>query len=882
MQHTSFSNGVPGVGGSTPSKSRTPLRDINNISMFSPMKNYGGASSSFDTSIVVKGDDKRLRELDEENAHLKAALQAAEKTVQTVRNERDKFEIEVRRLTRTNNAVEESKAAGGGTSNWAKMTAQARETSRLEEECTSLKRRCEVLQSELDGSAHEHSGHRERVAALESETAALKSELTHATSKLIDAMVLEKKYHEARGEVVESTAALDARSAELEQSAAALEALQSEHLRLEAEHMEVRGQFEDYQRLYNRDSIRLHAAPDGDATEGTDADSPSATEVAELREKLRVSEATRRQLHAKIQELRGNVRVFVRVRPLLSGDRETRDTSVVCNKDTNAISLVQALPAGTASSSSVARPLTHQFSFDRVFDQGTQQADVFEDVQELVQSAMDGYRICLFSYGQTGSGKTHTMTGEPSGHARGLIPRSMELILRRAVELGAAGWTVRVSMSILELYNEELRDLLPAETASNTNPSIGAKDKDKLRISFQGGKVTVHGLSAHAISLSDSDGGAGPAAVVESGLSQLRAFLARANHSRTTAATNMNEHSSRSHVIYMIDVSGRLECAGAGTATTLEGGLRLVDLAGSERVDCTGTAGDATRFKESVNINKSLSCIADVFTAMHNKKGGAGHVPFRNSKLTMLLQDCLSGEGKALMMVNVSPTEASLGESLCSLRFAGQVNQVELGKAKKHAVTAATAPAPVATAPVAQHVATTATVTALSTAVGAIKRRQSIFPGGAGAARISQSAPTPAVSVTGASDSEEGTPKPTSGAASAASRRRLSVHPGASSARASLVLTSVSDNEDAPGAAAPSTLSSDNFYARKLAASASASVAPTAGAKRLNCGLSAAPTATPAPDAVLSNREPAFKRCRSSAASSASAARGVFTKKISL
>jgi kinesin family protein C1 len=113
----------------------------------------------------------------------------------------------------------------------------------------------------------------------------------------------------------------------------------------------------------------------------------------------------------------------------------------------------------------------------------------------------------------------------------------------------------------------------------------------------------------------------------------------------------------------------------------VNGALNLCDLAGSERLDRSGAGADATRLKETQAINKSLSCLGDVFNSLAT---GASHVPYRNSKLTYLLQDCLSGDGKALMFVNLSPTTASSGESLCSLRFAQRVNQVELGKATKH------------------------------------------------------------------------------------------------------------------------------------------------------------------------------------------------------
>jgi kinesin family protein C1 len=127
----------------------------------------------------------------------------------------------------------------------------------------------------------------------------------------------------------------------------------------------------------------------------------------------------------------------------------------------------------------------------------------------------------------------------------------------------------------------------------------------------------------------------------------------------------------------MLHLNGYNEESGA----QVSGALNLCDLAGSERLDRSGVGNDAQRLRETQAINKSLSCLGDVFTALAQ---GSGHVPYRNSKLTYLLQDCLSGDGKALMFVNLSPTAASSNESLCSLRFAQRVNQVELGKATKH------------------------------------------------------------------------------------------------------------------------------------------------------------------------------------------------------
>ena len=232
------------------------------------------------------------------------------------------------------------------------------------------------------------------------------------------------------------------------------------------------------------------------------------------------------------------------------------------------------------------------------------------------------------------------------------------------------GWEITVHASMLEIYNEELRDLLCQDnhngSSKSSSSSSSAATKDKLKVSNLQGFVTVAGLTSLELDTRD----------LRSGTRHLEQLLDKANKSRMTACTAMNERSSRSHALFMLDIAAKHS---DGT-TYLRGGLRLCDLAGSERLDRTGTASDAARLKETVNINKSLSCLADVFVALANK---APHVPYRNSKLTMVLQDCLSGDGKALMFVHVSPTAASTQETLCSLRFANQVSPVELGKATK-------------------------------------------------------------------------------------------------------------------------------------------------------------------------------------------------------
>jgi kinesin family protein C1 len=384
--------------------------------------------------------------------------------------------------------------------------------------------------------------------------------------------------------------------------------------------------------------------------------------LEDIKKKYTESEIKRKKLHNSLQEIRGNIRVFVRCRPFLSGDGEEA-IKAAASIDKDEQGCVRFHKDGSSVSlKNTTRGTGQIYNFDHVFSMNSSQEKVFDEVSELVQSALDGYKVCIFSYGQTGSGKTHTMTGNGEGDLRGIIPRSVEQIISRVLVMSEEGWNINVTASIVEIYNEELRDLL---TTSNSKDS-----SSKLKISNLQGRTTIAGLTSVDIDTSS----------LSSGMLQLSSLIDQSTKSRTTACTGMNETSSRSHSLFIIDITGTHNDG----VTHMRGGLRLVDLAGSERLDRTGTLNDVTRLKETVNINKSLSCLADVFVALSNK---APHIPYRNSKLTMILQECLSGDGKALMFVNVSPTQASSHETVCSLRFANQVSQVELGKAQKQMLT---------------------------------------------------------------------------------------------------------------------------------------------------------------------------------------------------
>ena len=353
--------------------------------------------------------------------------------------------------------------------------------------------------------------------------------------------------------------------------------------------------------------------------------------IEELESQALDADAVRRALHNQIQELRGNVRVFCRVRPT------TSDTAVVdCAADGSSVSIVK--PGETGE--------TAGFEFDRVFSPASTQAEVFEEVSQLVQSALDGYKVCLFSYGQTGSGKTHTMLGEQGAHSehRGVIPRAVAKIVEASEANAKKGWSYELHASYVEIYNEQVRDLLNA----------GSGHSDKHAIVHVDGVTEVSGVRRE------------PVKSVEAAAALVR----RAANARAVEATQMNAVSSRSHTIFMLYVTGEHVASGS----KLQGCLNLVDLAGSERVGRSGAEG--ARLKEACAINKSLSCLGDVFQALSHKQA---HVPYRNSKLTYLLQPCLGGDGKTLMFVNINPEAPSAEESTCSLKFAAQVNAVELG-----------------------------------------------------------------------------------------------------------------------------------------------------------------------------------------------------------
>ncbi len=273
--------------------------------------------------------------------------------------------------------------------------------------------------------------------------------------------------------------------------------------------------------------------------------------------------------------------------------------------------------------------------------------------------------------------KTHTMQGEGFGAMRGITPRAVEQILRAGNKMKHT-WNFYVQANFVEIYNEKLVDLLSEiqeeiqffnscdDELLTLNPGIN-KGSEKLTLRKDVlGQTFVEGLTNVMIDIND----------IDKGMAMVNSILKCAARARTVAATKMNDRSSRSHSVFTLDIAGKNLQSGAVTA----GSLHLVDLAGSERLNYLDKNIDSKQLKETTNINKSLSCLGDVFSALASE---ASHVPYRNSKLTHLLQNCLGGDGKACMVVNLSPTVASSNESMHSLKFAQRVSQIELGCGSK-------------------------------------------------------------------------------------------------------------------------------------------------------------------------------------------------------
>ncbi|XP_072040133.1 kinesin-II 85 kDa subunit-like [Amphiura filiformis] len=290
------------------------------------------------------------------------------------------------------------------------------------------------------------------------------------------------------------------------------------------------------------------------------------------------------------------------------------------------------------------------FTFDTVFAPGCKQTDVYnQTARPIVDAVMEGYNGTIFAYGQTGTGKTFTMEGvRAQPELRGIIPNSFAHIFG---QIAKAGEEVRflVRVSYLEIYNEEVRDLL----GKNQQQRLEVKERPDIG-------VYVKDLSAFVVNNADD----------------MDRIMTVGNKNRSVGATQMNEHSSRSHAIFTITVE-RSDKGADKQQHVRAGKLHMVDLAGSERQSKTGATGK--RLLEATKINLSLSTLGNVISSLVD--GKSTHIPYRNSKLTRLLQDSLGGNAKTVMCANFGPAEYNYDETISTLRYANRAKNIK-NKAK--------------------------------------------------------------------------------------------------------------------------------------------------------------------------------------------------------
>lgn len=331
-----------------------------------------------------------------------------------------------------------------------------------------------------------------------------------------------------------------------------------------------------------------------------------------------------------------SVKVVVRCRPMDEKEKAAGHERIVDMDPRRGLVEVKTTKNGEPPKS---------FTFDAIYDWNSKQRDLYdESFRDLVQAVLDGFNGTIFAYGQTGTGKTFTMQGVKNDpELKGVIPNSFDHIFSHIARTENQQYLVRASY--LEIYMEEIRDLL----AKDQSRRLELKEKPDSG-------VYVKDLSSF---------------VTKNG-AEIEQVMNVGNQNRSVGSTNMNEHSSRSHAIFIITI----ECSETGSDGENHirvGKLNLVDLAGSERQAKTGAEGD--RLKEATKINLSLSALGNVISALVD--GKSSHIPYRDSKLTRLLQDSLGGNAKTVMVANIGPASYNYDETVTTLRYANRAKNIK-------------------------------------------------------------------------------------------------------------------------------------------------------------------------------------------------------------
>ncbi|XP_052647950.1 kinesin-like protein KIF1B isoform X5 [Harpia harpyja] len=351
-----------------------------------------------------------------------------------------------------------------------------------------------------------------------------------------------------------------------------------------------------------------------------------------------------------------SVKVAVRVRPFNS--RETsKESKCIIQMQGNSTSIINPKNPKEAPKS---------FSFDYSYWSHTSPEDpcfasqsrVYNDIgKEMLLHAFEGYNVCIFAYGQTGAGKSYTMMGKQEESQAGIIPQLCEELFEKINDNSNEEMSYSVEVSYMEIYCERVRDLLNPKNKGNLrvreHPLLGPYVEDLSKLA-----VTSY--------------------------TDIADLMDAGNKARTVAATNMNETSSRSHAVFTIVFTQKKHDTETDLSTEKVSKISLVDLAGSERADSTGAKG--TRLKEGANINKSLTTLGKVISALaevdnctnkSKKKKKTDFIPYRDSVLTWLLRENLGGNSRTAMVAALSPADINYDETLSTLRYADRAKQIK-------------------------------------------------------------------------------------------------------------------------------------------------------------------------------------------------------------
>ncbi|XP_035667060.1 myosin heavy chain, non-muscle-like isoform X4 [Branchiostoma floridae] len=555
--------------------------------------------------------DALLKHRKEKDKEVKEVVKAGEK------KEKQRAEEEKKKISALEKKIAQLSAAAA-----ARPAAAERPTTAKQGTDAKTEAKLKQLQEQYQAQKKEAQEAKDRAKTLERELKELKSAAASAAAgeksgaKKTEKQLkdLEKKLESEKKKVERETKKADGLEQELKEVTKERDGLQADLKKKEAE----------------LDNLGVAAKQGLEAMEKAEQLEKEVKKLTAenktLSENYNSERVLRKKYYNMVEDMKGKIRVYCRARPLSGSELERGNVKIIRSPDEYTIQVD-------------SNRGTKEFQFDSIFGEEHSQDKIFEDTNNLIQSAVDGYNVCIFAYGQTGSGKTFTMIGDKDQRFPGIAPRAFDRIFE-LIEENKAKFSCEVFVYMLELYVDKLIDLF-------NHTSEGKLDikKDKK------GMVVIQGSVIKKATTSK----------------ELFALFDEGSKNRHTSSTKMNADSSRSHLVIGIII----ESTNITTGTMTKGKLSLVDLAGSERVAKTGATAD--QLKEANSINKSLSALGDVISALSSEQS---FIPYRNNKLTMLMQDSLGGNAKTLMFVNISPADYNAEETVISLTYASRVKLI--------------------------------------------------------------------------------------------------------------------------------------------------------------------------------------------------------------